>query len=403
MIVAKDSYKVNRVSEISIQSVESLMWFYQPLIGSQAVAFYLTLNSEGLLQPQFDTHQRLCEVLDCTIDELLIARKKCEQAFLIKTFHQLQGTRNFYLYECLPPLPIASALIHQVLGRWYYKMMGRESFDQLKHRFVKEFLSTDSFTNVSQSFSSSILSSWDDQKETTYQQIKPEKQKSNEHLKITFNTAKFLRNFSALAFPIEARTAENIRIIEEGGTLYNIDEEKMQVLVSRCVSLKDKWLDVEKLKKKMRETKIQETTLPDDPFMANSVAFLQSKQHGISVSAADKRLIEYLLLEMKLPPEVVNVLIDYALTQNDMRLSRPYVEKIASTLVRLQVKNKEEARDALYASINKNKSSRKDELPQWWNESENESKESIPVDESVDKQSVDRQSIIENIKKGELK
>lgn len=403
MIVAKDSYKVNRVSEISIQSVESLMWFYQPLIGSQAVAFYLTLNSEGLLQPQFDTHQRLCEVLDCTIDELLVARKKCEQAFLIKTFHQLQGTRNFYLYECLPPLPIASALIHQVLGRWYYKMMGRESFDQLKHRFVKEFLSTDSFTNVSQSFSSSILSSWDDQKETTYQQIKPEKQKSNEHLKITFNTAKFLRNFSALAFPIEARTAENIRIIEEGGTLYNIDEEKMQVLVSRCVSLKDKWLDVEKLKKKMRETKIQETTLPDDPFMANSVAFLQSKQHGISVSAADKRLIEYLLLEMKLPPEVVNVLIDYALTQNDMRLSRPYVEKIASTLVRLQVKNKEEARDALYASINKNKSSRKDELPQWWNESENESKESIPVDESVDKQSVDRQSIIENIKKGELK
>lgn len=403
MIVAKDSYKVNRVSEISIQSVESLMWFYQPLIGSQAVAFYLTLNSEGLLQPQFDTHQRLCEVLDCTIDELLVARKKCEQAFLIKTFHQLQGTRNFYLYECLPPLPIASALIHQVLGRWYYKMMGRESFDQLKHRFVKEFLSTDSFTNVSQSFSSSILSSWDDQKETTYQQIKPEKQKSNEHLKITFNTAKFLRNFSALAFPIEARTAENIRIIEEGGTLYNIDEEKMQVLVSRCVSLKDKWLDVEKLKKKMRETKIQETTLPDDPFMANSVAFLQSKQHGISVSAADKRLIEYLLLEMKLPPEVVNVLIDYALTQNDMRLSRPYVEKIASTLVRLQVKNKEEARDALYASINKKKSSRKDELPQWWNESENESKESIPVDESVDKQSVDRQSIIENIKKGELK
>lgn len=403
MIVAKDSYKVNRISEISIQSVESLMWFYQPLIGSQAVALYLTLNSEGFIQPQFDTHQRLCEVLNCSIDQLLEARKKCEQAFLIKTFHQQQGTRNFYLYECLPPLPIASALIHQVLGRWYYKMMGRESFDQLKNRFVKEFLSSDSFTNVSESFEPSILSTWDDQKETTYQQIKPEKQKSNEHLKITFNTAKFLRNFSALAFPIEARTAENIRIIEEGGTLYNIDEEKMQVLVSRCVSLKDKWLDVEKLKKKMRDTKIQEMPLPEDPFMANSVAFLQSKQHGISVSAADKRLIEYLLLEMKLSSEVVNVLIDYALTQNDMRLSRPYVEKIASTLVRLQVKNKEEARDALYASFSKKKTGRKDEMPEWWNEPAKEVKETKTTEKPTEKQSVDRQSIIENIKKGEVK
>ena len=73
-----------------------------------------------------------------------------------------------------------------------------------------------------------------------------------------------------------------------------------------------------------------ETTSPYD--------FLCLKNHGGKPSRSDKLILEYLLLDLGLMPGVVNVLIDYVLRINNNKLTKNYVEAIASQWARSNVK-----------------------------------------------------------------
>ena len=80
-----------------------------------------------------------------------------------------------------------------------------------------------------------------------------------------------------------------------------------------------------------------------NPYALPPVRFLQSKQHGIEVSRSDAYLIETLITDFKMKPEVVNVLIEYVLEKTNQRFSKSYVEKIASVWVRLNIDTSEKA------------------------------------------------------------
>ena len=54
-------------------------------------------------------------------------------------------------------------------------------------------------------------------------------------------------------------------------------------------------------------------------------------------------MIETLITDFKMKPEVVNVLIEYVLEKTNQRFSKSYVEKIASVWVRLNIDTSEKA------------------------------------------------------------
>lgn len=58
--------------------------------------------------------------------------------------------------------------------------------------------------------------------------------------------------------------------------------------------------------------------------------FLCSRYGGVNPTRQDKMLLEYLLEELKLNPGVVNVIVDYALASNNNKLTKGYVESVAS-------------------------------------------------------------------------
>ena len=47
------------------------------------------------------------------------------------------------------------------------------------------------------------------------------------------------------------------------------------------------------------------------------------------------------MVDYRLPAEVINVLIDYALKATDQKFSRSFVEKVASSWARLKIDTKE--------------------------------------------------------------
>lgn len=391
MLKANDGLSLRITRTLSNEELQSLMICYLPLIGHDGVILYMSVISCEQ-SGEFLTHQNLLNQSDMTIDQLENARVQCERAYLIRTFKKSVGEREFYIWQIELPLIIDDLLSHEVLARRLYNSIGKSRFDAIKQKFTKERSGFSDFKAISAAFKASDLMGWDEEFELEFQQVKPALVPSA-HLEIKFDTQKFLRDISPLAFPISARNGENIRLIEECATIYGISEEDMRMLVSRCIRLKDQSLDEEKLKQKVRSFKGIVPVLPQDPYTAPSIAFLQSKQNGIAVSSADKKLIEHLILEMKLTPEVVNVLLEYVLENNQMRLNRSYVEKIAATWIRLNVSNKEEALAQTHRETPKGKSVRKDVLPLWFDEESEEKQQKTQTP-------VDRASLIKKIKGG---
>ena len=83
--------------------------------------------------------------------------------------------------------------------------------------------------------------------------------------------------------------------------------------------------------------------------------FLKAKYKGAEPTTRDKRLIESLLIDQKLNPGVVNVLIAYVLKINDEKLNKSYVETIAGQWKRLNIETVEDAMRITEKEHKKNK------------------------------------------------
>ena len=104
----------------------------------------------------------------------------------------------------------------------------------------------------------------------------------------------------------------------------------------------------------------------------NPVDFLRNKYRGVKPTNADIKIIEMLVIDLEMPPAVVNVLLDYVLRKNNNRLSRAYIETIAGQWKRAGLKNASEAMDFAEkenAKFNKKLATNKNNIkdPVWLN------------------------------------
>ncbi|KHE69774.1 DnaD domain protein, partial [Halobacillus sp. BBL2006] len=131
---------------------------------------------------------------------------------------------------------------------------------------------------------------------------------------------------------------------------------------------------------------------------------LEDLSGGNRASDQDLRLIRDVMTEQGLAPGVMNVLVHYVLLKTDMKLSKAYLEKIAShwtrknvTTVR-QAMNLAKAEHQKYQQWGKQKSqkrSQKEEvIPAWFHEQ----KKTNPQQQSKE-ESVDTNDIAERIKR----
>ncbi len=121
---------------------------------------------------------------------------------------------------------------------------------------------------------------------------------------------------------------------------------------------------------------------------------------GAEPSKGDLQIIEGVMFNQKLSPGVVNVLIQYVMLKSDMKMTKSYVEKIASHWARKKIQTAKAAMDlaknehkqymewadgkkksAKYTG--KNKPIRTELLPDWFDET------STPAPDSTKKQDED--------------
>jgi len=110
--------------------------------------------------------------------------------------------------------------------------------------------------------------------------------------------------------------------------------------------------------------------------------YLRKKYKGATPTSRDVKLLEFLAVDLKLKPGVINVLVDYVLRVNDNKLNRNFVETIAGQWARLgfstvddAMKHAEKEHKKLKKKMPVQKQKFQNEsVPVWFNEN-NERKE----------------------------
>lgn len=369
-LVPADTYVVVNKTILHNEDRKIITSLYLPIIGTDAVMLYFTLwadldNSE-ILSSEF-SHQKLVSSLRITINELQTSFDKLEAIGLIKAFIK-EGNVNNYIYEIFSPVSASEFLSHPILNIVLYSNVGKREYDNLVKAFKIPRLNTSNYKDITKSFNDVFEST----SMTSYDLSLEDIRKYNK-LKLNINS-NFDFNFLISSMPKNLDTSKMFskdikELIINLSFIYDIDAIKMANIVK--VSLNDNGtINRESLRKNSRnfyqfsnggllptiidnnQPEYLRKPIGDTSRRAKMIytfetisprELLINKNNGNEPTRRDLKLIEDLLVNYKLKPGVVNVLLDYAINVNNKKLTRGFVETIAGEWQRKGIETVEDA------------------------------------------------------------
>ena len=369
-LVPADTYVVVNKTILHNEDRKIITSLYLPIIGTDAVMLYFPLwadldNSE-ILSSEF-SHQKLVSSLRITINELQTSFDKLEAIGLIKAFIK-EGNVNNYIYEIFSPVSASEFLSHPILNIVLYSNVGKREYDNLVKAFKIPRLNTSNYKDITKSFNDVFEST----SMTSYDLSLEDIRKYNK-LKLNINS-NFDFNFLISSMPKNLDTSKMFskdikELIINLSFIYDIDAIKMANIVK--VSLNDNGtINRESLRKNSRnfyqfsnggllptiidnnQPEYLRKPIGDTSRRAKMIytfetisprELLINKNNGNEPTRRDLKLIEDLLVDYKLKPGVVNVLLDYAINVNNKKLTRGFVETIAGEWQRKGIETVEDA------------------------------------------------------------
>lgn len=317
---------------LGLADLTSLFLVYLRLCSPTAIGVFGYLMQANLSQPV--THAQLAAELGLSHDQLSAVLTSLEEINLVDALYS--NPKKTYRYVLRQPLSVTDALSHPVLGRAYLQAAGQDAYEALLTRAHADLNDAD-FQRVTKSFDVGRLQRFDAQHEALFE---------NQPIPITnltFNLSEFSRRCSELILPLALRTSDVMNGIAELGSVYGVSPMAMVRHVGKVLRPSATSVDLIALEQSLlkESPKVQQV---DDPYRLEPILFLKHLQKGVEPTDTEKRLISGLVMRMRLNPEVVNVLIEHALTSsNDKSLKKAYVETIAASWVRLNITTKDQA------------------------------------------------------------
>ncbi|MEF9961648.1 MAG: DnaD domain protein [Erysipelotrichaceae bacterium] len=353
------------------QDYNVLTMLYLPLIEKDAYLLYQILESIASGNKRINNHLLIKNLTGLSMELIERNRITLERYLLVKTFYD--PIKNQYIYRLNAPLAGDEFLRHEVFGRLYFKAVGKQMFEYAKQNFANNDANREGYQDISDSMNQILKDVWKEEDETTYDHLKPTKVDENETYAKYFNQMRFLNGLSELVFPSKLRSIHNLKEIAKISFQYGISEKKMQTIVAQSVDLSNVTLDLKKVARKaLKEHSDLDFAYENNPYEMHPTQFLKNLQNGIEVNSVDKNLIALLLDRYQLQPDVVNVLLEYVLKQLNQKLSKAYVEKVASSWVRLKIDTASQALSHIKEQEQKpmkQYTNKKAVLPQWYQES----------------------------------
>ena len=363
------------------------MMLYQPLIGSDCISLYFTLWSYldklEIMSSEW-THHHLMSSLKIKLEDIIIARQKLEGIGLIKTYYKENNGLKNYIYELYSPMSAHEFLTNPILSTLLYNNIGKTEYEKTIKFFKKAQINLDNYINITSSFNQVFETA----SKTNYEIISDEIKKSNKR-KLEIISKIDLNDLFALIpeelLNYKSVTKDTKELIHELSFIYNFDNNNLSQIILNSINEK-KQIDVNILRENARkyyqfenggklpsiiykETPDYLKNNTDDSLESRQVYafkttspydFLMSKQNGGKPTKSELLLIEHLIVDLKLAPNVVNVLIDFVLRINNNKLTKSYVETIATQWKISKIETVEQAMEfARKEHISRNKKQRK--------------------------------------------
>jgi replication initiation and membrane attachment protein len=427
-LIPIDRYLVTSNGLLHEYDRKVLTFLYQPLIGSTCLSLYMTLWAEleeNRLWSESSTHHLLMNLLSVNLKEIYEARLNLEGIGLIKTYVKSDDSGRSFIYELHPPLNPEQFFLDGMLNIYLYRKIGKNHFSRLKRFFSdKQKPLEEDYVEVTRAFQDVFASATPGSLQ--YMQEHSEELEAepaqdfigrNGQKPIQIDTSSFdfemlMAGLNESLVPQKSLTKKVKEVISNLAFLYGISPIEMKNFILGAINEKDE-IDIEDLRKGARdwyqfenydqlpslinrtqpavhqvqltEPKTQEEKLIRYYETTPPIVIFKELSGGVEPSVSNLKILEEVMIKYKLPPGVVNVLIEVVLRKTDMKFTKNFVESIASHWARLKIKTVKEAMEAAIKEERSFKESKKtgkstkqkpirtEVLPDWFDDKGKES------------------------------
>ncbi len=366
-LLPADRYVIFNKTILTDFDKKVLIAFYEPIIGHLSISLYLTLwnDLDGINQVSREfNHHHLMSILKCPLNSIKQARESLEAVGLIRTYFK-SGNINNYIYELYSPLSPTEFLNHPILNIVLYNNIGDTEYEYLRKLYQKLKIDTKEYLDISKKLDEVYVSQSDI---PVFESL--ERSVGNIECNDQVDFDLIISSIPKGIINERAFNKKTKELINQLAFIYKIDSLKMMELI-RSVLNEYGMIDKNALRQAARKMyQFNNGALPTLIYRSqpeylktpegdnsmrgkiirvfesiNPVDFLRNKYRGVKPTNADIKIIEMLVIDLEMPPAVVNVLLDYVLRKNNNRLSRAYIETIAGQWKRAGLKNANEAMD----------------------------------------------------------
>jgi len=368
-ILPADTYTVINKTVINQEDKKLISMLYQPIIGFAATALYYTLlddlDKQEIMSNDL-THHHLMATMQLKLEDIVIAREKLEAVGLIKTYIKKDNI-NHYAYLIYSPISANDFFNHPILNIVLYNNVGKKEYENVFNYFKVPRINLRDYEDITSSFDEVFTPVNGTIMELTEDLTKKDSNNILINKGIDFNM--IIASLPERQISERCFNEDTKNLINNLSYIYNLNSLDMQGLIRNSINEKG-LIDKTLLRKSCRDYYQFDNAgnLPtliynkqpeylkkpkgDNSKWAKMVytfenitpyQLLKAKYKGGEPTDRDKKLIENLLIDQKLNPGVVNVLISYVLKINNEQLKKSYVETIAGQWKRLNIETVEEA------------------------------------------------------------
>ena len=369
-ILPADNFIVVNKTVLHNSDRKILNLLYQPLVGNTAISLYFTLWSyldKYELTSSEWSHNHILNNMMISVNEFDDARVKLEALSLLKTYVK-PGTINSYVYELYSPLSASAFINNPLLSTALYNNIGKVEYEKMISYFSLPKFNLREYEDITSKFSDVFAWSSTPINSNIIHDLKKSRYGNLEILTdIDINVILSLIPEDILSS--KSITKEVKELIYKVSYIYNYDNDNMVELIRNSINENhriDKKLLLENANKyysfenmgklpsliyKNQPEYLRKNTLDNSNrskmiYMFETTSpydFIRSKYKVGNPTRNDLSILAYLLVDLNLKPGVVNVLVDYVLKINNNKLTKAYIDTIASQWSKSNIETVEDA------------------------------------------------------------